>query len=226
WGFSADRVHWIPNGVGAPPVEHAAASRRRLREQLQVPADRLLLGSVGRLAPIKDFGTAIAALAEMNRRGTPADLLLVGDGPERERLAEQARRHQVERQVHFLGYRRDVGDCLSACDIYVNSSLGEAMSLSILEAMALGLPVVATDVGDNARMVAGPPPCGRVVPPNQPSALAGELAGLAADKGLRDELGRNAQRRHADCFSIQSMVDGYDSLYAQVCAARESQVRR
>ncbi|HEX6986246.1 MAG TPA: glycosyltransferase, partial [Planctomycetaceae bacterium] len=192
WGFPPCRVEFIPNGIVAPTADGAA--RSRVRRELAVPDDAVVLGSVGRLAAVKDFGTAIRAVAELRDRtrgdGEAPFLVLVGDGPEREALERVAAAVGASDRVRFAGRRSDVGDCLAAFDLYVNSSLGEAMSLSILEAMACGLPVVATDVGDTAEMLGGRAACGVTVPAGDASALAAAIDALIREPERRSVLGR------------------------------------
>ena len=148
-------VRLIPNGVEVPAVTGPEAAPSKLRESLGISAEATVLGSVGRLVPVKDFGTAIDALSELRHQQRAIHFVLVGDGPEREALAVRARERGVEDRVHLVGQRQDVGNWLAMMDVYLNVSQSEGMSQSILEAMAVGLPMVVTDVGDNAVLVDG-----------------------------------------------------------------------
>ncbi|MFH1920138.1 MAG: glycosyltransferase [Planctomycetota bacterium] len=206
-------IEVVPNGVLTPASAGAAPCRSSLRESLGIPADVALLGSVGRLAPVKDFGTAIDAVARLGRGGHDVHLVLVGDGPERESLAARAREQGVGERVHLVGQRKDVTDWLAAFDVYVNSSLNEGMSQSILEAMAAGLPLVVTDVGDSAALVNGDCPCGLVVPLRDPTATAQAVAELLAQPQRRKKFTENARARHSTQYNTGRMIRAYEALY-------------
>ena len=115
--------------------------------------------------------------------------------------------------MRFVGHREDARDLLAACDLYANSSISEGISLTILEAMAAGLPVVATRVGGTPEIVDAT--CGRLVPSRDPRALADALTALAADAALREPLGRQARARVEQRFTLDRMVREYrDTYYA------------
>jgi glycosyltransferase involved in cell wall biosynthesis len=211
-GFPTGRVNVIYNGidVGAvPPI----GMRARVRRELGVPDDAVVVGTVARLDPVKDIHTLIRAVAL--RHGTSAQtiLLVIGDGSERAVLETTAREIGVASSVRFLGHRDDARDLLVACDLYANSSISEGISLTILEAMAAGLPVVATRVGGTPEIVDAS--CGRLVPARDPQALADALTALAADAPLRQMLGRRARARVEERFTLDRMVREYrDAYYA------------
>jgi glycosyltransferase involved in cell wall biosynthesis len=210
-GFAAEKIQVIPNGVEAPRAD--AAERQRIRRELGIGPDALVAGSVGRLAAVKDFATAIDAAAELSMRGRDFHLIIVGQGAEAESLARRASAARLEDRVHLVGPQVETGPFLAAMDCYANSSRSEGMSLSILEAMATGLPMVVTDVGESARLVGGAAPCGRVVPPGDPAALAAALEELLLDREARVELSANARRRFAERHSVEKMVLSYERLY-------------
>jgi len=219
-GFPARRVELIANGVEAQTDTQDSTSRERIRRSLGIPDDTWIVGSVGRLAPVKDFGTAIEALALIGQRGIEAHLLLVGDGPEREILLAKAEAAGVAAKIHFAGQQNEVGSYLAAMDLYVNSSLSEGMSLSILEAMASGLPLVVTDVGENAALVAGgEAPCGVVVPPGAAAPMADAIQRLLSDPDQRRRSGCRAAERFRRLHGAQNMVRRYEEVYASVALA-------
>src|SRR5204863_9490589 len=166
---------------------------------LNIAPPTVVIGSVGRLDPVKDLRTLVAATAEA-RRIHPVELVVIGDGAERDALAATAVERGVERYVHFLGYRSDARDWLAGCDMYVNSSISEGVSLTILEAMAAGLPVVATRVGGTPEIVDAT--CGMLVPPRDRQALAGAIVALARDPPQRAQPGGAARRRVEDRFRL------------------------
>ena len=215
-GYPLERIRVIPNGLDAP-AETAPQDARELRRRLGIPEEVLVAGSVGRLAPVKNFASAIEALSRPEGSANPVHLLLVGDGPERKKLEELAKTPAVAGRLHFAGWQEDVGPLLAAMDIYLNCSVSEGMSQSLVEAMSLGLPIVATDVGDNAVLVGGDDACGLVVARLDDAALAAGLARLAASVDLRRELGRNSLVRFSERYRTDRMISCYESLYDELC---------
>ena len=211
-GFSSRAVGVIYNGVDLRPKTDGDASSR-VRAHFGFGPGPLVIGSVGRLDPVKDLRTLILATADV-RRTHPAELLVIGDGPERSGLETIASECGLKQHVHFLGYRRDARDWLAGCDVYVNSSVSEGVSLTILEAMAAGLPVVATRVGGTPEIVDST--CGMLVPPRQPLALAGALLELARDRERRSQLGRAARQRVEERFTLDRMIQQYCDVYRAV----------
>ena len=212
-GFPTEKVNVIYNGidVGAPPD---AAARARVRRDLGLDEQTFVIGTVARLDPVKDLQTLVRALGApaANR---PMTLLVIGDGPERAGIEAAACNAGVGSFVRFLGHRDDARDLLAGCDVYANSSISEGISLTILEAMAAALPVVATRVGGTPEIV--DTSCGRLVPARDPSSLATTLAELAGNAALRSALGRAARTRVEQRFTLDRMIAEYrDAYYAAV----------
>jgi glycosyltransferase involved in cell wall biosynthesis len=151
-GFPAERVQVAYNGIDAGEMP-TAAERTDSRRELQVHDDEVVLGTVGRLNAVKDLGVMIHAMASVRPASAPYRLVLVGDGPERSPLEDLATGLGVRGAVTFTGYRADVRRLLPGFDVFLNSSVHEGVSLTILEAMAAGLPVVATAVGGTPEVV-------------------------------------------------------------------------
>jgi L-malate glycosyltransferase len=211
-GFSADAVGVIYNGIDVGPRGNGAASNR-IREQLNVSPSALIVGSVGRLDPVKDLGTLLKAMADI-RRNHSAELIMIGDGPERGRLQASAVENGLEHHVHFLGYRSDAREWLAACDVYVNTSVSEGISLTILEAMAAGLPVIATRVGGTPEILDAT--CGILVPVRDPQAVAAALVQLAREPERRRQLGHAARVRVEERFTLERMIQQYCDVYRAV----------
>lgn len=223
---AGQRVRVVPNGISLECPAEREAVRAAIRRRLGVHPKGVLVGTVGRLAPVKDFGTAIASLECVVRQGIDAHLVVVGSGPEQCRLADLRDHLGLRDRCHFVGQQFNVADWLAAMDIYVNSSRNEGMSQSLLEAMACGLPMVVTDVGDNRRVVDGNPPCGLVVPSCNVGLLSGALSALAASAQKRQHLSENALARYRNEYTTEVMIDRYARLYDEVLdrdrtAARE-----
>lgn len=210
-GFPDWAIRVVHNGIelGGEPT---AAARQRAREQFCLAPGAVVFGTVARLVPIKDLGTLIDAFVSVRVALPEARLVIVGDGPERARLVALASRLGIDDGVRFLGLRHDARDLMAGFDVYVNCSLNEGISLTILEAMAGLLPIVATDVGGNPEIVIDGW-TGVLVPPRDPAALARALRGLAASPDQRRAMGMAGRARVAREFSLERMVARYLAAY-------------
>ena len=221
-GFPADRTGVILNGIdplGAPTSEAEQAARR----SLGVAADAFVVGAVGRLDPVKGLPVLIRAFDALAPRMPGAVLVLVGDGPERAALEQQASACGAADRIRFAGHRADVRQLLPAFDVLVNSSIYEGVSLTILEAMAAERPIVATAVGGTPEVVVDGT-TGLLIPPDSPAALERALSEVAGRPGQAREMGRAARRRVLEQFTLDRMVGAYADIYEQVqertrCAA-------
>jgi glycosyltransferase involved in cell wall biosynthesis len=173
--------------------------------------------SVGRLAAPKDFLTLVRAVGRLPE-GT-VRLSVAGAGPDRGAVAAEVERLGVGGRVALLGERTDVADLLAGADVFALSSRSEAMPMSILEAMASGLPVVATDVGGIPELVVDGK-TGYLVPPARPDLLARALDRLAGDPGLRSRMGAAARARARDEFSVEAFGRAHLELYRRLLAER------
>ena len=211
-GFPADRVSVIRNGIDPGPVP-TPADRDRARRLVGVSPRAFLVGTIARFDPVKDLKTLVDAFIALRSSVPNAELLLVGDGPERMRLEQQVRDGGVSGAVHFTGHRDDARQLLPALDVYVNSSSTEGISLTILEAMGASLPVVATRVGGNPEVVADQE-SGVLVPARSIEALASALGALAAAPERRAALGGAGRLRLTRDFTLDRMIDDYRRVYA------------
>ncbi|MDH5505848.1 MAG: glycosyltransferase [Anaerolineae bacterium] len=202
----------IPNGIDLD-LYQTAASPGDLRQQLSVPADACLLCCVGRLEEQKGIDILLAALAALPADSPPWHLWLVGDGSQRAALQAQAHSLGLDRQVSFLGFREDIPQLLQASDIFVLPSRFEAMPVSILEALAAGLPSIVSDVGENALILAEEQG-GLLVPPEDPAALTAALQALLKDPDRRRYLAQAARGR-AVAFSDEHMTTRTQNAYSQ-----------
>jgi len=211
-GFDPARVCVVRNGVRVPEPDQLAAMRQRMRMALGIaPHERWLL-FVGRMTREKGLDILLRALDT----GTAVDgLLAVGNGPERARLEAEAGRGTVP--VRFCGYQPDVSPFLAAADVFVQPSRCEGLPFALLEAMAHGLPVVCADVGGVRGAVEQ---CGRIVPPNEPAALAESLRELGRCAELRATLGAAGRARAAKEFGVQAMLAAIQDAYESASAAR------
>jgi glycosyltransferase involved in cell wall biosynthesis len=177
--------------------------------------DRPRIVMVGRLQAPKDPITLIRALALL--RETDFEALLVGDGPDRPVVEEEIGRLELEESVRVLGERSDVRELLTTADVFVLSTRSEGLPLSILEAMAAGLPVIASNVGGVAELVVEGE-TGMLVPPGDPEALAETIDGLLTDQPLVRRLGEAARMRVAEHFDLAAVRDAHLALYRRTLA--------
>jgi glycosyltransferase involved in cell wall biosynthesis len=169
-----DRVEAIPLGLDLQRFTSSRVDGQALRAGLGLPSGAPVLAVVGRLVPIKDHATLFAALARLAPR---VHLLVIGDGPEGPRLAGLAQDLALSDRVHFLGWRHDLEAIVGGVDVVICCSRNEGTPVALIEAMAAGVPVVATDVGGVADVVQ-PGRTGRLVPPRDPAALAEAIQGV------------------------------------------------
>ena len=177
-----------------------------------------MVGSVGRLVPIKDHQTLLKGAALFSRSGIDVRVLLVGSGPEREKLQALAT-NVLEGSVCFAGDSNRVPELLNAMDVFVLPSLGEGMSNTLLEAMASGLPVLATNVGGNPEIIKENVN-GSLFTPGDVQWLADRLNLLARDPALIHQLGTAARNQAIESFSLSRMLESYRSFYLDLAARR------
>lgn len=207
------KVVTIVNGVDTS-VFTPSADPRPARERLGVPLDGFHIGCVARLSAVKDHATLVEAFARFRQERPDAHLTLAGDGPERRALEELCARLGVSSAVTFAGERSDIASLLRAFDVFALSSLSEGISLTLLEAAATGLPVVATDVGGNAEVVIQGA-SGLLVPPRDPERFAAAL-GEIARRADRTAMGARGRERVRQRFSVDRMARAYHDLYAEI----------
>ena len=199
-----------------------------IREELGIPRDAPLLGSVGRLVEDKGHVYAVRALAGVSDVEPGARLLIVGEGPEEGRLREEARRLGLERRVLFLGFRAGVLGLLKACDLFVLPSLEEGLPVTVVEAMACALPVIASDVGGIRSLVVSGE-TGLLVPPAElwraggpagadqeaigVGALTSAIRELAWSPDRRRAMGLRGRRRIEEHFSFAGTLARLRALY-------------
>jgi len=206
----AAKVTTIHNGVDSE--RFGSAGRAEARESLGFPADAPVVGTVGRLDPVKDHLGLVRAFAALAPSHPDARLVIAGDGPCRDELATLVQSLGLRARVHLLGERRDIPQVLAALDLFVLPSIAEGMSNTILEAMATGLPVVATRVGGNPELVEDGV-TGRLVPVRDHQALVTAIAAYLDDPLVRGLHGKASAERIRQHFSIEQMRRQYEELY-------------
>jgi sugar transferase (PEP-CTERM/EpsH1 system associated) len=212
-GISPDKLVVIHNGIplgGFQPGDRIAA-----RASLGISPSACVVGTVGRLHPVKGTSYLLQAFADLAPGHAEAILLLVGDGPQRAQLEGLARCLENPERVQFLGNRSDVPRLLQAMDVFVLASVWEGMPNVALEAMAVGLPVVATGVGGTPEAVVDGE-TGLLVPPRDPGGLARAITRLLRDPELRRKMGQAGRRWVEQHFSVERMVRQTERLYEEL----------
>ncbi|GIX02513.1 MAG: hypothetical protein KatS3mg112_1450 [Thermogutta sp.] len=208
----------IPNGMAIP--ERPSESRQSLLLELKLSPDTRLVGVVGRLWPQKSLRDAIWAEDLLKRIRDDVHLVIVGDGPERRALERYCEQLEITDRVHFLGHRRDALRIMAHLDVFWNTSQYEGQSNSLMEAMALGVPVVASDIPGNRDLVVHGE-TGYLVPRGFQfrAGIAKYTKKILEDPELAARLGMAGRERIATHFSVERMVESYEALYHALAGA-------
>ena len=218
--LSAERFRVIYNGVNSARFFPQPEKTERIRRELDIPAGRVVVGSVGRLVPIKDHGTLLHAAEILVRRGKEIHVLIVGAGPELANLqAHVSGSSGLQGRVTFCGASDCVPDLLNAMDLFVLPSICEGMSNTLLEAMATGLPGVVTRSGGNPELTKDGQ-TGWLFAPRDVQALARHLTRLVDDPALRRKFGVAARERAIEQFDLAGMMRHYRELYFELVSRR------
>jgi glycosyltransferase involved in cell wall biosynthesis len=213
------KIRFVPNGIDTGRFRPDPAARERLRRTLGV-GERFVWLAVARFQEVKDHATLIRAFAELGRDHPEAVLLLVGQGRLEAEIRAQVASFGLTERVWFLGVRSDVPDLMNAADGYVMSSVYEGMPIVLLEAEAVGLPVVATDSGLD-REVLRDGENGFMVPIRDPAALARAMVRVielpAIQRARMSEAGR---RQVEDQLSLARVLDQWEELYKELLARK------
>lgn len=211
-GFPSERIQVILNGVEAKKFFHSDELRKQFYERFNFSEGDFIVGTVGRLNSVKNQQMIIRAVAELKNGGDPVHFVLIGIGEEKEALEEMARRLNVQENVHFLGYQKDVNLLLNGMDVFTLTSFSEGCSNVIQEALFVGKPVIATNVGGNPELVKDGFN-GYLVDSNDHKTLAQKILMLKRQPELLRKLGENALSLSHNDFSLKKMVDQYSELY-------------
>jgi glycosyltransferase involved in cell wall biosynthesis len=213
-GFRGNRIVVIDNGIEVDRYG-PAENQRELRVRLGLEASRRYIVHVARHHPVKDQATLLRGFALVAADVPDVDLLMVGDGPLRGELELLASSLGVARRVRFLGIRKDVPEVLRAADVFALTSVSEAASLTLLEAMATGLPVVVSAVGGNPDIVRDGVD-GLLFPRGDAAGCAAAFRRLLTEQGLAHRLGANARQRTHERYRLETTVEKYHALYRKL----------
>ncbi|MCL9817479.1 glycosyltransferase [Natronocalculus amylovorans] len=212
-GVSPDKIEVIPNGRDMSIFERATPAEDI--ESLRSKSDTKIVGTVGRLIKRKGHHDLLIAWEEISSEYNNAELVIVGGGREREAIEDRASELGISSSVHLLGTRRDVPDVLEALDIFVFPSHFEGLPGALIEAMASGLPIVATNVDGNAELIEHGT-SGLLVPAKEPTQLADALVTLLSDTDRCERYGNTAHQQAILNYSNEKVVTKFDQLYRQL----------
>ncbi len=218
-GYHPRRWIHIPNGFDLDEFRPDPHARLKLRQELQLPQETLLIGLIARIDPLKDHANFLQAADLLLQKYHKVHFVNVGYGVEmrNRNLSRELEARGLNDRVHLLGERSDISHLMAALDILASSSSAEGFPNVVGEAMACGVPCVVTDVGDSAVIVGE---TGKVVPPRNPEALArawAELIDLGPDG--RRRLGEAARQRIKEHFDLNAIVKQYERCYDELAAA-------
>lgn len=209
-GLDQSKIRVIWNGVD---TRHVPADPMKIRQELDIPAYQFLIGTVARLALQK----RIDRLLEVTSLLPDVMCIIAGDGTRKDELTKAAESLSVSERVRFLGHRDDVGDVLSALDVFVVTSESEGLSNAMLEAMSYGVPVVSTDVSGamDALSTDAEGSTAGIVTSFEPQAIAEAIATLKRDPKLRGNMSRIARRRAIKQFSTEQMLSSWEEFLSR-----------
>jgi glycosyltransferase involved in cell wall biosynthesis len=213
-GLNAEQVRTISNGIDLGRFDRA--DRSRLRDELGLAGDELLIGVVGRLIPLKGHQQLIDVLAQLHRTGLRQwQAVFVGGGELQDSLRASIAAAGLQGRIHLLGVRSDMADVLAALDVFAMPSHHEGLPMALLEAMAASRAVVASAVGSIPEVIRHGE-SGLLVPPKDVPALASALQRLLTDAALRSLLGTQARQTVLEQYSAQRTAQSYEALYDEV----------
>ena len=206
----AGKVRVLYNGIDGRT--YSRRDRGRLRRELSIPDGAFVVGTAATLSVHKGIDYLLEAARQVLARAPDTWFVIAGDGPERAKLEAAARALGLGDRLTFLGYRSDVADVVSALDLYVLPSLTEGLSLSLLEALAIGVPILCTRVGGNPEIVEDGVN-GYLVPARDSAALADGIERMRADPAFRDAARARNVKKFTDRFTLEAMVAEHARLF-------------
>lgn len=208
--IDSKRINLIYNGIDLS-IFKTIRTRDRVRQDLNLPCDAFVVGGVGRMVCQKGFDLFLKSARIIKDALPNAHFVLVGDGPIRGELEALAKQLNLAECTTFLGMRKDVADLISAFDLFLLSSRSESFGIVLLEAMAMGVPIVAFGVGGIPEVLV--PQCGEIVSKENINAMAMSAIDLLVDVNRRDIMGKN-EREYVKRFDISKIAKDIDEVYS------------
>lgn len=208
------KIKVIYNGI--QPLQANVEQTERLRSELGIPSGSHVLGTVARLDPVKNQKMMLQAFAKVLEQKSNCILLIVGDGPSRSELETLTETLGIQTQVRFTGFKTNVADYLALVDIYLLSSRTEGTSMTLLEAMHVSKPCVATSVGGNPEIVVHGL-TGLLSPDDDACEFSNSILQILTDKNLQISFAEAGCKRFVELFTVHQMVLAYSNIYQRVC---------
>jgi glycosyltransferase involved in cell wall biosynthesis len=216
-----EKIAVVPLGLELDDLFQTNAGQSSLRPGLGLGLDDIVIGYVGRLVPIKDLPLLVRAFALVAGEDDRVHLLIAGDGPEREPLTTLGRSLGVSTRLHLVGWRSDLRRLYASCDLVALTSINEGTPVALIEAMAAGLPVVATSVGGVPDVIEHGV-TGLLVSAREPAAFADGLRSLISNETARRQMGQRARQRAAERFTSTRLIDDVDRLYQSIVSIKKT----
>ena len=210
YGVPNEKISVIYNGRNLDRYRNGF--RRDVDEMAAFSEDGPIIGTVGRLVERKGHGDLLTAWPQIKADHPSAELVLIGDGPDRELLETRVNSQGTDHSVHFLGTRDDIPALLDLIDVFVFPSHWEGLPGALLEAMAAALPIVATRVNGNSELITDQK-TGLLIPPHDPAAIQSAVTTLLNDSTVATSLGESAQELAYERFTLEAMVDRFETFY-------------
>ena len=213
--YGSSKLITIHNGIDIDSLLDPQFRTMVSKKELGLGEDSFILGTIGRLMPVKGYEYLLKAFKLLQDKHDNLVLLIIGDGPERDALESLAQDLKISAKVVFYGFTENVSAMMGLFGIFILSSLSEGISLSLLEAMAAGIPAVVTSVGGNPEVISHNK-TGLLVPPRNEYALAEACSILLTDQKFRSQLSLNGQHNVAQRFTKKAMAGMVSNLYREL----------
>jgi len=210
--ISRKKLYTIPNGIAFDIPSDIAGKTASLSKQYQLPENKVIVGSVGRLQPVKGHHDFISAIPAVLRKCPDTYFIIVGEDHRGGELQRLAKNLGVEQSICFAGYRKDVAAWLNRFDIFVLPSLSEGMPVSVLEAMFMKKPVIATSVGGVPEVIENGED-GLLVPPKNPEELADAIVHMITDSALRESIAMKGYEKVQKQYRVDVMIKRYQDVF-------------
>lgn len=217
-GVAEDKIRVIYNGIDIEEWKDSEEIKD-VRNELGIKPETKVIGYVGRLSPEKDLRTLLKAIREVKKEVSNIKVLIVGEGPSKEGLIDYARELKISSEVLFLGFRKDVKKIYKTIDILAMTSKTEGLSNTILEAQAMGKPVIATQVGGNSEIIEDNLN-GFLFPFRHYSSLCEKIILLLKNNLWREKMGENARKQICKNFSFDQRLKKVEELYLEIMASK------
>jgi len=208
--LAKEKITVIPNGLEIEKYQ-IQINKTEKREELGIPTKMPIIGCIGRLEKQKGQKYLLEAFALFLKKDARAFLIFVGDGSDRKQLQILSKELGIENSIKFLGNRNDVPEILQIIDVFVLPSLYEGMSNALMEAMATGLPIIATDIPENRELLSSKD-SGILIPARDSSALADKISFIIRNKVYAEKAGMTAKKEARNHFSLDTTVHNFISL--------------